>query len=103
MQLQPFTFMRPIGPSGYGYCYLVTDVSEDEGGDRWRCTRWGMHDKLPYDDGHIKAGHAIGGLSQVAPGVWRQRHEQGCYPYHATYWREVKSPWHQARQADLFA
>ena len=103
MALQPFTFMRPVGPIGYEYCYLVTDVSEDEAGERWQCTRWGLHDKQPYDDGYIKPGHAIGRLYQVAPGIWREAHDQGRYPYHAKYWREIKAPWQQPRQQDLFA
>jgi len=63
----PGTFIRPVGPTGFRYCLKVDRVIAN----RVLCARWGMRNRLPFDDGHVSRPDFCVELRAVRPGVWK--------------------------------
>lgn len=63
----PGTFIRPVGPLPFCYCWKVDRVV----GNRVQCARWGMRNRLPVDDGHVSQPNCGVDLVPVRPGVWK--------------------------------
>lgn len=95
------TYIRPVGRV-YAYCLQVVKVVpyDDGSQEQWHLMRWGMDDNhQPVADGHQNTSY-LSGLTQVAPGVWRDVWEHAtprwdCCPL---YYRKL-SP---KGQQDLF-
>lgn len=64
----PGTFIRPVGPTSFLHCLEVEWAS----GNRVGCSRWGMRDGLPFDDGYLSQPNICIDLVPVRPGVWRR-------------------------------
>jgi len=89
-------FFRPVGP--YAYCLRLVEVNQ---WGQWSCERWGMRDKLPFDDGHVNKGHYLNDMLEVLPGVFRDalRYGDRAWGLSPVYWRRIES---SAPQLELF-
>jgi hypothetical protein len=63
-------FIRPIGPTRYGYCLRVLRQIDTKEGPCIEGERWGMRDQRPLDDGHIQREHFEYLTPSLVPGVW---------------------------------
>lgn len=69
----PGIFIRPVGPSSFRYCYRVIRIFEN----RVQCARWGLRNRLPFDDGHVSQPNSLVDLLPVRPGVWKVDRSDG--------------------------
>jgi hypothetical protein len=63
-------YVRPVGPFRFAYAFRLVEITPF---GQWRCERWGMRDQQPVDDGHVHGGIFLNDMTEVLPGVWRDR------------------------------
>ena len=66
----PGAFIRPIGPTRYGYCLRVLRQIDTKEGPCIEGERWGMESGRPVDDGHVRREYFEYLTPALVPGAW---------------------------------